>query len=583
MMKTHIINRYIPVKYILIGLLSVFIVFSSCDEEEFLEETPKDFYSPEIAYVTYGDFDAAVLNIHDRIRSEFYTADNTGFRALSWGLTDLAYPHKQFGPQYDVESMLLPTTGFIYGVWQECYHIIYDANVIMERADSEKSKLTESQKKKIKAEAAFFRAFGHRVLAHMYGDVPIVLEETKKPTRDYTRAPREEVYEQCVADLEYAVENLPGIGEVEDASRISDLAASHLLTELFIALERWQDAIDAATAVIEHSATSLMTERFGNKVENPLLLGFNDDPNFDGDVYWDLFYKGNQARSIGNTETIWLMPFAYNVPGGGGGGPGVRCQVPRLWQLKVKNEDGSEVQIIPHPNENYGGRGGGFSRCSPYFEEELWEKSGESDIRNAPHNIIRDWQVRNPASDHNGKWLIKDDLPYPYENFTDTMRDFYPLVAKGTTMGNFPNELLIDDQTVAGSIGHSGPCKRDWKDHYAIRLAETYLLRAEAYLGAGNAGAAAEDINVVRRRVQAPEITAGDVTIDFILDERMRELHFESHYLLHTNRLGKTVERIREHFPQLAKTIRDHHILWPIPYDDIEKNLEAELEQNPGY
>lgn len=583
-MKTNVINQNIQIRYLLISFLFVFIAFSSCNEEEFLEEEPKDFYSPEIAYKTPDDFDAAVLGIHDQVRGEFYqSSGGSSFRMLSWGLTDLAYPHKERGPDYEVESMLLPTSGYINGTWQKCYRIIYDANVIIERVDAEYSELTEDQKNKFKAEASFFRAFAHRVLAHMYGDVPIVLEETKKPKRDYTREPRKKVYEQCVEDLEFARDHLPGIDEVEDVTRLSDLAASHLLTELYITLGRWQDAIDEATAVIDHPATGLMTERFGDKVENPELLGFNDNPDFDGDVYWDLFFKGNQDRSIGNTESIWIMPFAYNVPGGGGGGPGVRCQVPRLWQLKVKNEDGSESTIIPHPNENYGGRGGGFSRCSPYFEEQLWEKSGESDIRNAPHNIIRDWQVNNPNSDHDGKWLIKDDLPYPYETFTDTLRDFYPLVAKATTFGNFPSELLIDDQTVPGSIGHSGPCKRDWKDHYAIRLAETYLLRAEAYLGAGNAGAAADDINVVRRRSQAPEISAGDVTIDYILDERMRELHFETHYLLHTNRLGKTVERIREHFPLLARTIRDHHDLWPIPYDDREKNIEGELEQNPGY
>jgi len=212
--------------------------------------------------------------------------------------------------------------------------------------------------------------------------------------------------------LEFAVDNLPEITEISDVSRLSNLAASHLLSELYITVERWDDAIAAASAVIDHPATALMTERFGNKVENPEDLGFNKDPDFDGDVYWDLFFLGNQSRSVGNTEAILVMPFVYNIPGGGDGGPGVRCQVPRLWQLKAKNNDGSSVKIIPHPNENYGGRGGGFNRPSPYFERELWTKSGPGDIRNAPHNIIRDWIVKNPDSDHVGKWLFKDNIPF---------------------------------------------------------------------------------------------------------------------------------------------------------------------------
>ncbi len=257
--------------------------------------------------------------------------------------------------------------------------------------------------------------------------------------------------------------------------------------------------------------------------------------------------------------------------------------MPRLWQLKVINNDGSEVQIIPHPNENYGGRGGGFIRPGLYFEKELWEKSGEQDIRSAPHNLIRDWKVQNSASDYDGQWLIKDNLPFPYQTVTDTMRDYYVTVAKGATFGGFPDELLIDDQTVPGSIGHTGPTKRNWKDHYLIRLAETYLLRAEAYLGNNDLTNAAEDINVVRRRAQAPEISGSEVDIDYILDERLRELHFETLYLVTLQRLDKTVERSRKYDHQLGPTYLDHNNLWPIPYDDIEKNLESVLEQNPGY
>lgn len=575
--------RYNTTKIVMTGLLLGLFTLFSCDEEQFLEETPKDFFSPVNAYTTYADFDAAILNIHSIVRENFYGSDD----AISnfCGLTDMAYPHKRYGPKYEVNSILLPTnSGVVYNdVWKPMYQVIYDANVILAKADSENNELTAEQKSKIKGEASFFRGYAHKVLANLYGDVPIVLEETKEPKRDFKRDPRQQVYEQCVSDLEFAQANLPDIDDIHDLSRLSNIAASHVLAELYISLGRWDDAISAASSVINHSSTGLMTERFGNKVENPEDLGFTDDPNFDGDVYWDLFFKGNQTRAAGNSEAIWVMPFAYNIPGGGGGGPGVRCNVPRLWQLKVQNNDGSQVQIIPHPNENYGGRGGGFDRASPYFEGELWEKSGEGDIRNAPHNIIRDWIVKNPASDHVGKWLVKDDLPYPYETFTDTMRDFYPLVAKGSTFGSFPDELLIEDQTVPGSIGHSGPCKRNWKEHYAIRLAETYLLRAEAYLGKGEAALAASDINVVRSRAQAPDVNPGDVDIDYILDERMRELHFETLYLCTLARLGKTVERVKKHFPQLAVSYEDHNVLWPIPYEDIEKNIEADLEQNPGY
>ena len=84
---------------------------------------------------------------------------------------------------------------------------------------------------------------------------------------------------------------------------------------------------------------------------------------------------------------------------------------------------------------------------------------------------------------------------------------------------------------------------------------------------------------VVRSRAQATPVAAGDVDIDYIIDERMRELNVENLHLFTTNRLGITIERLRKNFPLLAATAQDYHNLWPIPYGEIEKNVEAVLEQ----
>jgi hypothetical protein len=83
---------------------------------------------------------------------------------------------------------------------------------------------------------------------------------------------------------------------------------------------------------------------------------------------------------------------------------------------------------------------------------------------------------------------------------------------------------------------------RNW---YAIRLAETYLLRAEAYLGKGDKQKAADDINMVRGRAQATPVSAGDVTIHYILDERARELDMEEMRRITLNRLGLLYDRVK--------------------------------------
>ncbi len=75
-------------------------------------------------------------------------------------------------------------------------------------------------------------------------------------------------------------------------------------------------------------------------------------------------------------------------------------------------------------------------------------------------------------------------------------------------------------------------------DWYMIRIAETYLLRAEARLAQGNKSGAAEDINVLRNRAGAKPCTAADIDIDYILDERVRELFGEEQRWVTLSRLS---------------------------------------------
>lgn len=575
-------HTYILIKALSVSLLlPLLFALTSCNEEEFLNEVPMDFYAPENSYVTIGNFESALANFYDRVRNDFYSsAGARNFPSLSWSGTEMVYTHKDLGNRPNWGALLLPTNSSIVynALWLQAYRIIYDANVIIERSDSEISQLNDNQKTRVQAEAAFFRAFAYRMLAHLYGGVPLVLEEVSSPKRDYVRASRNEVYEQCVIDFKFAAENLPGPNEVDD-SRINSLAAYHYLSEVYIALGKWQEAITAATSVINHPATSLMTERFGtraNEAPDPTMPWATG-----GDVYWDLFRKGNQNRSTGNSEAIWVLQYAFLVPGGADGFLLEREIVPRLWQAKVRNNDGSVATIVPYPNTFYFGRGSGFTVPSHYFFETIWQKSGyDQDIRNSEYNIVRDFIVNNPASDHHGKWIFKDNLQIDLRSANDTTRNFYPVIAKASTPGKHPLELYHSNQVVPGSL--TNDARETFRDQYVIRLAETYLLRAEAHLGNNDPVSAAADLNVVRNRANAPDVDPSSVDIDYILDERIRELHFEELYILTLTRLGKLVERAQL-TPWIGETYLPHNNLWPIPFDDIEKNLEAELVQNPGY
>jgi hypothetical protein len=141
-----------------------------------------------------------------------------------------------------------------------------------------------------------------------------------------------------------------------------------------------------------------------------------------------------------------------------------------------------------------------------------------------------------------------------------------------------------------------------------MRLADAHLLRAEARLKTGNIDGAVEDINKVRVRsavkvgdrilnrevtqemidampmppAEAIKITAADVDLDFILDERARELIGEAHRWMDLTRTNKLVERVRLYNPQAADNIQDFHTVRPIPQDQIDRTVGG-YPQNPGY
>jgi hypothetical protein len=128
------------------------------------------------------------------------------------------------------------------------------------------------------------------------------------------------------------------------------------------------------------------------------------------------------------------------------------------------------------------------------------------------------------------------------------------------------------------------------RDAQVIRLAEMYLIAAEAEMYLGNTNEAAEYINNVRRRAAKPgketsmEITVADVNIDFILDERAREFGGEQFRWFDIKRTGKLLERVQAHNHDAASNIASYHLVRPIPQSQLDAvTNKNDFKQNPGY
>lgn len=559
-----------------IALLLACATFNSCDESKFLEEKPLDFYSPDNSMQTSAHFQASLNFQYNKIRSIIWTID-PDTRFAFWYATDFAFNATDYykpAKLNDYVNTMVPTFGVTLTMWKEHYSMISNANVVLDRLPN--SLVSEEEKKVFRGEALFFRALAYRDLAHLYGGVPLILEEVPVPRRDYVRASREEVYKQIQIDLEEAASLLPDIDKVKDG-KVNKQVAQHLLSEIYICLGMFDQAITTASAVIDYPEMQLMTDRFGSRKTE------------EGDVYWDLFRLNNQNRTSGNKEGLLVLQYDYNNAGSSTSFNMPWAILPFYQNLKItaKDESGQDVSTTAFlgVTDGKGGRGVGWIQPTSYFFNDIWAKGSENDIRNSKYNIMRDVLIDNPESPAFGKWFVKDG----YSTQVDSIRNWFPFLTKVARMNNFPDELYQREANGEPKMTPFGEhllvngANCTYKDEYLFRLAETYLLRAEAYLGKGDKAKAAADINALRIRANADPVQVADVDIDYILDERLRELYCEELRMLTLCRLGKLVDRTQRYNPKTGATIREYHNLWPIPFSEIERNIYAEIKQNPGY
>ncbi len=543
-MKTYnsIYNRLI---FALCMLMAPMIL--SC-EDDILEEIPRSFLSPETTFVDTDGFRAGLVGVYSMTRALFVPdapgtawSDRDDLMSLNYG-TDIGWywDRKNFFGDY---SIINPTTNYPSRLWNLLYIIIKDANVIITRAENENVAWDQpSDKDEVIAEARFYRAFAYRYLVYHYGGVPIIDGEIAGVKLDFVRASRDQVLDFMIADLQFASQNLPV--ENPNNGRVVKAAADHLLAETYISTEDYDLAIQAASAVIDDGQYELMNDRFGSFAGEP------------GDVFWDLFRYRNQ-NDPANTEVIWTAQIEFNLPGGAGS----FNRTERAWgpfMDPVRTPDGLQAIL----RDEFWGRPVGFIRPSVYLDSTIWESDFDNDIRNSPHNMQREFVINNPESAHFGEVIVPTEA--------QKVRNVFVYIKKASMPMGHPQ-------------GYD-PGGRTYNDIYIFRLAETYLLRAEAHLKNGDNVSAANDINVVRSRANATPVDPGNVDIHYLLDERARELVIEEPRQLTLRRVGLLGERIQMYNPVSGPTFtvgRDE--LLPIPQSEIDANTEAELTQNPNY
>ncbi len=535
-----------------------------------------DSYLEEKMYSSYGtdvtDVEAKVIGLHYKFADLWGWSDQQGFVGCWQDGTDVGAPGDTQGvevPFYQYGSLNAENSG-VSKLWNSLYSIINSANIIINTADVDPA---------AKGEAEFFRAYAYNLLVTLWGPVPLLTESKAEPRTDFTRQSVAEIDAVIAADLNDAIANLPEVGKTKTQNRINKDCARILAGEAFNRMGKYAEAEAAVTATINSGNYKLISERYGKYLSDA------------GDYYSDMFRWHNQRRSEGNTEGIWVFQMEYerDVTGGTINAPQQR----RNWVAAFH-----KLTDFMQNADSIGGRGNGRLRLSNYVKYGIWEKG---DIRNSNHNIRRILYANKPNV--NKEISVKDGFRVDdgtagatkvtiktgdriYWKTSDTLAVMYPHTTK---WGGYDP---TDD------FGWS--LVKDWP---IMRFAEAYLLRAEARINQGNTAGAAEDINVLRDRAfktyraetgnaTAGKVTAAQMTIDFLLDERIREMVGEENRRYTLCRTGKLAERVKMMMDKWAEGTESKkitgfdaskHCLLPIPLSEIQLNKDADLQQNPGY
>lgn len=518
----------------------------SCDS--FLEEDLRQELAPDNTFTTTQGFEVGVTGLYNYARWEFQTWNEgpaphgaVPYETFQAG-TDIVHRGHTEGTLKPFEDYTISSnTSYVRSFWKWAYGMIGASNLVLEHLEDPNVRWdAPTDKDGFEAECRFFRAYAYRYLVYLYGDVPWVERIMKDFKVDFTRTPKKEVLNHMIDDLTFAEGHLPTDPDKVKEGRLTSWAAKHMLAEVYLMAEKYEEAAAKAQEVINSPYFALATERFGTQKDQP------------GDCFADMFLEGNQNRSAGNKESIWNIQFEYNELGGGGGyGDWTkRAWVPKYWDVPGF--------ILA---DSLGGRGLAQIVAFPH----VFEWYDEGDMRNSQYNVRHDWYYNNP------------DYPELYGKKVEASEEQWQKWREAGKLCAFPTKFNFSrNETDPGYGGNN-------KDRMKFRLAETYLLRAEAMIRLGNKEEASKMINVVRARANAKPVAASVVNMDYLLDERARELLGEELRRITLMRTGKLIERTKKWNPISGKVIKPHHVLYPIPQDVIDANTGAEFPQNEGY
>lgn len=563
-----------PATKLIIACLGICLFASGCDN--YLKEKEMPRLTAEY-YSTSAGVESAATAAYGYMR---WGAGGENFNVLTEYGTDLFTQGEDPGSGGAAFNMygsqLSPSIAVLYDMWQNHYKAISTTNLVLQGVKGSTT-MTDAQKKVAIAEMSFLRAFFYFDLVQQFGRIPLVLDASYEVRTDFPRSSIADVYTQVIKDLTYAAKYLPVTPSAK--GRATCYAASHLLAKVY--LTRGSAVTDQrGQQPTDMDSTLFYAQKVINSGKYSLQSNFAD--------LWNI---NNQ----GNSEVIFSVQFTTNLVYDGNGNtfhlywgswyedqPGLMRDLANGRPYRRHRQTNKTMlQLFDRKND------------SRFYKSFKWTYFAN---KTAPGIAIGDtalyYSMKPSTSAHKYKYYA-----WSTANLSQINR-YYPPLLKYFD----PNRASVGDAKGG----------REW---VRMRLGETYLLAAEAAGRKGDFQLAKDYINVIRKRAawkdgetKVPQywneeggakgdisttypkiaVTASDIStnfIDFMLDERGRELLGETCRWEDLVRCEKLEEYVKKYNPD-AVSFKSFHKLRPIPQNHIDRlnprGTNAE-EQNEGY
>lgn len=546
------------IKHITI-MLALTMVLNACDS--FIEE---DIFSDITSenFINETNADQLVVGVYTQLRNVYKT-----YSFKFYG-TDIFTTKADVASGFNAENDYFGLdSGNGAGVWNSNYNVVAKANTVINRFETQINWSDSNLGAKTYgiAQARALRALAFFNLVQQYGGIVLDLEETLSIRSDYTRSTEEETYAFIISELEAVIPDL----EIDpETGRFSRRAAQHVLAEAYLtrAYTSFGSSADfSSAATLAESAIGSYDIRnqtfaevfdYNNQINDEILFavqwGAEGAPEDKDNDKHGLF-----MNQVFNYPGVNRTTTPYGVVTSGGG----HMPTPFFYSLFTDDdtrEDATIHRVI-------------------YADID---ESGGPDAIVAGDTIVYYPKVALDAVELADKldryWVYQPD-EYLFGRPDDISGVNY-LYSLNQELTNFPIFKKFDDEDFNENEEGS-------RDTFVFRVAETHLIAAEAYLGAGNSTSALSHINIVRERATGTANHYGSITVDDILNERALELAGEANRWAVLKRTGKLEERIEMYNPHVV----DHgtfdastHLLRPIPSSELLLS-DGSLEQNPNY